>query len=203
MKTNQYISGFTLIEMIITLIISSSLFLGMMNITAHITKNIERDSIYEDVKHYSTQVMSLISEDIKDADSIKVNSFFGKWEILILNKKVTENGIEWDQKIYRENTEYGMLFNDRPILSSGFGIFNNEKYDITLEFIPKCSERTSYEVLNFSDTAKNNLRTSYFELSFNYSIKLKSNQDQRIIKTIKFNDRIFAQNIFLRSLRDA
>ena len=46
MKNNNHIAGFTLIEMVTTLIIASSIFIGMMNVTAHIAKNIERDALY-------------------------------------------------------------------------------------------------------------------------------------------------------------
>ena len=197
---NKILSGFTLIEMITTLIIASSLFLGMMEITVHITKNIEKDALYEDVKHYSTNVMDLISSDIKDADSINIKSLFGSWQIDIINKQIINNTIVWNTDIYRENNNYGMTLNDQPILSSGFGLFNNEKYDIDFIFTPKCSGRSPNQVLGFSDTSNNGLRTNYFEMSFNISIKSSSNDDGTIIKKMNFSDRVFAQNMYLRSL---
>ena len=200
MKTNQYISGFTLIEMVTTLIIASSLFIGMMNITVHITKNIERDALYEDLKHYSTHVMDRISSDIKDADSINIRSLFGSWQIDIYNKSVINNAIVWNTDTYRENNETGMTYNDQPISSSGFGLFNNDKYDIDFEFTPKCSGRSPSQVLGFSDTSDNGLRTNYFEMNFDIEIRLSSNDDPRIFKKMTFSDRVFAQNMYLRSL---
>jgi len=200
MNNNKNISGFTLIEMVTTLIIASSLFIGMMNVTAHITKNIERDALYEDVKHYSTHVMDLISSDIKDADSINIRSLFGSWQIDICNKQIINNAIVWNTDVYRENNEYGMTYNDQPIQSSGFGLFDNEKYDIDFDFTPKCSGRSPNQVLGFSDTSNNGLRTNYFEMNFDIKIKLSSNDDQRIFKKMNFSDRIFAQNMYLRSL---
>ena len=200
MNNNKNISGFTLIEMVTTLIIASSLFIGMMNVTAHITKNIERDALYEDVKHYSTHVMDLIASDIKDADSINIRSLFGSWQIDICNKQIINNAIVWNTDVYRENNEYGMTYNDQPIQSSGFGLFDNEKYDIDFDFTPKCSGRSPNQVLGFSDTSNNGLRTNYFEMNFDIKIKLSSNDDQRIFKKMNFSDRIFAQNMYLRSL---
>ena len=193
-------SGFTLIEMVTTLIIASSLFLGMMNITAHITKNIERDALYEDIKHYSTHILDLISTDIKDADSINIRSLFGNWQIDIFNKSIEDNNVVWNSDTYRENNQYGMTYNDQPILSSGFGLFDNEKYDIDFNFTPKCSGRSPYQVLGSSDTADPGLRTNYFEINFDISIQLNSNDDPRIFKTMNFTDRVFAQNIYIRSL---
>ena len=200
MNNNPTISGFTLIEMVTTLIIASSLFIGMMNVTSHITKNIERDALYEDVKHYSTHIMDRISSDIKDADSINIRSLFGSWQIDICNKQIINNAIVWNTDIYRENNEFGMTYNDQPILSSGFGLFDNDKYDIDFDFTPKCSGRSPSQVLGFSDTSNNGLRTNYFEMNFDIAIKLISNDDPRIFKKINFSDRIFAQNMYLRSL---
>ena len=105
MKNNNHIAGFTLIEMVTTLIIASSIFIGMMNVTAHITKNIERDALYEDVKHFSTHVMDRISSDIKDADSVNIRSLFGSWQVDICNKKIVNNAIVWDTDVYRENND--------------------------------------------------------------------------------------------------
>ena len=200
MKNNNHIAGFTLIEMVTTLIIASSIFIGMMNVTAHISKNIERDALYEDVKHYSTHVMDRISSDIKDADSVNIRSLFGSWQIDICNKKIVNNAIVWDTDVYRENNDYGMTYNDQPINSSAFGLFDNDKYDINFNFTPKCSGRSPDQVLGFSDTANNGLRTNYFEMNFDISIKLNSNDDPRIFKRMVFSDRIFAQNMYLRSL---
>ena len=182
---NKLNSGFTLIEMITTLVISSSIFIGMMNITSNISKNIERDSLYEDIKHYSTHVMDLISSDIKDADSINIRSLFGSWQIEILNRTNVNNAIVWNTNTYRENNQYGMTYNDNAISSSGFGFFENENYNITLNFTPKCSERSPNQVLGYSDTQSNQLRSNYFEINFDFLIKSKSIYDDRIIKKIR------------------
>ena len=98
--------GFTLIEMVTTLIIASSIFIGLMNITANVTKNIERDALFEDIKHYSTNVMDMITSDVKDADSVNIKSLFGSWQIDIYNKSVENNSVVWNYESYRENNQY-------------------------------------------------------------------------------------------------
>ena len=192
--------GFTLIEMVTTLIIASSIFIGLMNITANVTKNIERDALFEDIKHYSTNVMDMITSDVKDADSVNIKSLFGSWQIDIYNKSVENNSVIWNYESYRENNQYGMTYNDEPILSSGFNLFDNDKYEVIFNFTPKCTGRSANQVLGFSDTGNNILRTNYFEINFDVSVKLLSNDDQRIIKRMNFNDRVFSQNMYLRSI---
>ena len=66
--------------------------------------------------------------------------------------------------------------------------------------LERLGQEVANQVLGFSDTGNNILRTNYFEINFDVSVKLLSNDDQRIIKRMNFNDRVFSQNMYLRSI---
>ena len=81
----KFSQGFSLIEMMITLMLSSSITVGMMYVYLSITLFIEKDLMEEDIQHYVSHIYELISEDIFDADSIRIENILGNNRLVILN----------------------------------------------------------------------------------------------------------------------
>ena len=184
MKNKLYINGFTLVEMLITLIVSSSLFLGMMQVCAMVVINLEHDTLEEDIQHYVSHVSEVIKDEMRDADSLNIDAFFGYEILRIYNKSNNNNYIE---KTFRSDDRYGMMSDEQPISSSGFNIFNNDKYDIDLKFTPK-----EQILLNTSDS---HLRNNYYELNFLINITSKNGYSYE--RTIDYTQNVFTQNNYI------
>ena len=183
-STNQ---GFTLVEVMATIIISLSVFWGIMNLYVDIVKNQVKDQTMADIRFNLSSAMDMISRDVRNADSISISTTTYSKKIDLYN--FDRNGDIEELHSYSAKNDLGILYNDEPIIIPGRHLFNNEgPYEITIEdFDCKLA-------LNVYNTSKRNLRDNFFDLTVEF--KVKSNSDNDFEKIYTFEQQIFALNQF-------
>ena len=189
----KFSQGFSLIEMMITLMLSSSITVGMMYIYLSITLFIEKDLMEEDVQHYVSHIYELISEDIFDADSIRIENILGNNRLVILNTDHQNIIYSFDDEsiiITGDATEISNPENDNVFIASDYDLFENKKYDVTFDFIP------SDNVLTNSDTGVTMLRNNVYEVEI--QVEVEGNSDfNNYNRIFNYKRRFFAQNNFI------
>jgi prepilin-type N-terminal cleavage/methylation domain-containing protein len=183
-STNQ---GFTLVEVMAAIIISLSVFWGIMNLYVDIVKNQVKDQTMADIRFNLSSAMDMISRDVRNADSISISTTTYSKKIDLYN--FDRNGNIQELHSYSAKNDLGILYNDEPIIIPGRHLFNNEgPYEITIEdFDCKLA-------LNVYNTSKRNLRDNFFDLTVEF--KVKSNSDNDYEKIFKFEKQIFALKQF-------
>ena len=183
-STNQ---GFTLVEVMAAIIISLSVFWGIMNLYVDIVKNQVKDQTMADIRFNLSSAMDMISRDVRNADSISISTTTYSKKIDLYN--FDRNGDIEELHSYSAKNDLGILYNDEPIIIPGRHLFSNEgSYEITIEdFDCKLA-------LNVYNTSKRNLRDNFFDLTVEF--KVKSNSDNDFEKIYTFEQQIFALNQF-------
>ena len=183
-STNQ---GFTLVEVMAAIIISLSVFWGIMNLYVDIVKNQVKDQTMADIRFNLSSAMDMISRDVRNADSISISTTTYSKKIDLYN--FDRKGDIEELHSYSAKNDLGILYNDEPIIIPGRHLFNNEgPYEITIEdFDCKLA-------LNVYNTSKRNLRDNFFDLTVEF--KVKSNSDNDFEKIYTFEQQIFALNQF-------
>ena len=179
--------GFTLVEVMAAIIISLSVFWGIMNLYVDIVKNQVKDQTMADIRFNLSSAMDMISRDVRNADSISISTTTYSKKIDLYN--FDRNGDIEELHSYSAKNDLGILYNDEPIIIPGRHLFNNEgPYEITIEdFDCKLA-------LNVYNTSKRNLRDNFFNLTVEF--KVKSNSDTDFEKIYTFEQQIFALNQF-------
>ena len=178
---------FTLVEVMAAIIISLSVFWGIMNLYVDIVKNQVKDQTMADIRFNLSSAMDMISRDVRNADSISISTTTYSKKIDLYN--FDRNGDIEELHSYSAKNDLGILYNDEPIIIPGRHLFNNEgPYEITIEdFDCKLA-------LNVYNTSKRNLRDNFFDLTVEF--KVKSNSDNDFEKIFTFEQQIFALNQF-------
>tara|TARA_Y100001980_G_C14419456_1_gene210853 strand:+ start:42 stop:677 length:636 start_codon:yes stop_codon:yes gene_type:complete len=179
--------GFTLVEVMAAIIISLSVFWGIMNLYVDIVKNQVKDQTMADIRFNLSSAMDMISRDVRNADSISISTTTYSKKIDLYN--FDRNGDVDVLHSYSAKDDLGILYNDEPIIIPGRHLYNNEgPYEITIEdFDCKLA-------LNVYNTSKRNLRDNFFDLIVEF--KVKSNSDNDFEKIFTFEQQIFALNQF-------
>ena len=179
--------GFTLVEVMAAIIISLSVFWGIMNLYVDIVKNQVKDQTMADIRFNLSSAMDMISRDVRNADSISISTTTYSKKIDLYN--FDRNGDVEELHSYSAKNDLGILYNDEPIIIPGRHLFNDEgPYEITIEdFDCKLA-------LNVYNTSKRNLRDNFFDLTVEF--KVKSNIDNDFEKIYTFEQQIFALNQF-------
>ena len=185
-KKNTH-QGFTLVEIMAAIIISLSVFWGIMNLYVDIVKNQVKDQTMADIRFNLSSAMDMISRDVRNADSISISTTTYSKKIDLYN--FDRNGDVEELHSYSAKNDLGILYNDEPIIIPGRHLYNNEgPYEITIEdFDCKLA-------LNVYNTSKRNLRDNFFDLIVEF--KVKSNSDNDFEKIFTFEQQIFALNQF-------
>ena len=179
--------GFTLVEVMAAIIISLSVFWGIMNLYVDIVKNQVKDQTMADIRFNLSSAMDMISRDVRNADSISISTTTYSKKIDLYN--FDRNGDVEELHSYSAKNDLGILYNDEPIIVPGRHLYNNDgPYEITIEdFDCKLA-------LNVYNTSKRNLRDNFFDLTVEF--KVKSNSDNDFEKIFTFEQQIFALNQF-------
>ena len=180
-------SGFTLVELMAAIIISLSVFWGIMNLYVDIVKNQVKDQTMADIRFNLSSAMDMISSDVRNADSISISTTTYSKKIDLYN--FDRNGDVEELHSYSAKNDLGILYNDEPIILPGRHLFDSEgPYEITIEdFDCKLA-------LNIYNTSKRNLRDNFFDLIVEF--KVKSNSDNDYEKIFTFEKQVFALNQF-------
>ena len=177
------IKGFTLIEMITTVVIAGSFSIGLFYLLLNSHVSIRTQDDFHDVKKYATYVIDTISEKIRNADEVSINSLSGSTVITITNKKPQNDEIfEYtiiNNMVY-ENGEQLKRPEDRWLEM-------NDLYEVDITL--NCSA----DNLSYYDTNDENLRDSVYDLDIVINLESKITNYQIEHKT---DNRIFLINKF-------
>ena len=186
MNIKNRFSAFTLIEMIMTLVIASILSIGMGFVFVSGSKDLNREEVFFDIKNYATSSLEIISEKMRTAQNIQINTILGSTIITITD--------EDDQTtIYSVNDN--MIYEDsNPMRLPGHHWLKNEQelYESTITMI--CNNN----ILSQSESNDLDLQNNTYDLEI--IVNLESEIDENYEINYKAHNRIFAINQFVQTL---
>jgi len=186
-KKHFNFNGFTLVEVLTAMIISLTVFWGIMSLYMDVAKNQVKDQIMADIRFNLSMAMDKIVEDVKNADSINISTSTYSKKIDLYTFDQAGNLI--GSHSYSAKNDLGILYDNEPIALPGKHLFkDNGPYEITIEdFDCKLG-------LNTFNTSKKDLRDNFFDLIVEF--KVKSNADNDYEKLFTFEQKIFSLNQF-------
>ena len=177
------LEGFTLIEMVTTLTIASALSLGLFFISLSANKSLTNDEVIYDVRSYSTTVLDIISEKIRNAEQVEINTQFGGGTTITTT-------IENEQ--FRYSIVNNMIYeNSLPLKVFGYKqLEDQDLYDISI--ILNCSIMTEG-----GNATATEIKNNIYDLDITFSIESKINTNYQVEHTS--SNRIFAINKFAQT----
>ena len=187
-KTKIYNEGFTLTELLVNIIIISSLTFSMMLVFYQIQLDFDLEQNRTEVTHYANRVLDEISSDL--ISSYKVNNRpignTTSLQLYYLNtNEVTRIWVNSNYGFYKNNHP---MYNYCPKDEQDRTKFNISKFDL--------DEPTFQAGDIFSSTA-NMARDSSYELNLEIDLFDRSNKK---IETLKFNRLVFSPNKYLYNI---
>ena len=180
MTLNKQLKGFTLIEMIFTLVIASIISLGLYFIFIQSNKQLGYEEVLYDAKSYATASLDIISEKIRNADEIEINTLFNFTVITITNE---------DEEFEYTIENNLMQENGIPMKLYGHHLFaDNQLYDIELDM--ECTT----DDISYYESNDENLKTNIYDLEITINIQSKVNKNYEI--GYRAHNRIFTINKF-------
>ena len=182
------ISGFTLVEFLVNIIIVTGITLSMFFLFSNIQENINNEDNYSDILNYGNRVLDELETEMSLASTI--NTVFQTNDFTIINLTYPNNNKTLN---YLISSNEGLVKNDVP--------FDN--------FINKDShDRLKYEIKRFniennlskilgseSDTKDFNiLRTSSYLITLEIDI---FNRSEKIIRTIKLERKFYSPSKYI------
>ena len=191
-RTIKLIEGFTVIELMTSLIISSAVFWGIMTLYLDITKSHTQDQIIEEIQFNLSMAMDQISDSIKIADSIAIvptTQFDG-----IRVMRINQSGSVSSNHTYTCEREGGIMLDNNPLKLPGYHLFDeNGPYYVEIDDF----ELEDNVITNSpSDRLKNN----YYNLKATFI--LSSPYNDSFEKTFTFQREILALNQFSQDNSD-
>ena len=181
--------GFTLVELMIALLISSIVILGMGWVVVEISKALEIEDIRHDASNYTDNILDMIVVDTIRADIIDVEFGFDGFDGLTLRRK---SGDDYTDIRYRFNHATGNIErNDIPIMAHWFHRYGNNKQGFLISRL-EFQWAGSYI---YGVTASQ--RVSNSTLMVDMEIELYTMREE-LIETIHFNRLIFSTKRYLK-----
>lgn len=173
-------TGFTIIELMATMTITTSIFLGMSYIFIQSSEFYNRQFVFEDINRYANNALDIILDDIKTGSQTTLGNNNGFCQITI--NTVDDFGTPLIN-IYFVDEEKGILLNDldKPLLNFYNG--TDQNYLLTID---------SFDCNIINDTGISpDLRNSIFE--FNLTLKYQYNlREEGKIKLLSYSRRLFS-----------
>ena len=187
-KTNTYNEGFTLTELLVNIIIISSLTFSMMLVFYQIQIDFDLEQNRTEVTNYANRVLDEISSDL--ISSYKVNNRpIGNTTSLQLHYLNTNEVTRiW------VNSNYGFYKNDHPMYNyypkdeQNRTKFNISKFDLN---------EPAFKAGDIFSSTANMARDSSYELNLEIDLFDRSNKK---IETLKFNRLVFSANKYLYNI---
>ena len=183
MTRKRHLKGYTLIEMMVSLIIASAFSVGLYSIFVEGSKGINREEFLTDVKNYATNSLEMIVANIEKAEEIQCEGSSGG-DVITLNSK--------GQSEIRYSVRNNLICeNEIPIKLPGYYWLssNQNLYDADIEM--NC-EGELYGV--GIDPTKTNIINSLYDIEI--IIDIESKIDDNYQETYKTHNRVFAINKF-------
>ena len=178
------LKAFTLVEMVGVMVMASAFSIGLYFIFLSSAKNISQEEVLNDIKNYATSSLEIISNKIRNADEISINTVLGSSIITVTNSNDDSN------EEFTYNVINNIIYeNSNPMKLNGFKwIDDQELYEVNLQMVCKKNN------LTFFETDNSDLNEHTYDLDIIVNIQSRLDAD---FKT-KYNafNRIFAINKF-------
>lgn len=176
-------SGFTLVEVIATIVISLTSLTGMIYVYSEINNHITQDTLQNDMNHYCERVLDDIAYSIRASNNITYSTF-GSYQKIIVHLGGRE------RVTYTISETEGILKNGRPM---GHFRVKDEQGNRIWEIADfSCNAPTNWPP--FSDTKVKNA-TYNVQFSVNHLDKFRKN---KVLKTINAEREVFSPAIYQR-----
>ena len=181
------LKGFTLIEMATTLCISAAFSIGLYSVFLNANKSVGGSEVLYDVKSYSGEILSIISEKIRNADEIEINNQFGSTMITATNQS-SEGNQSFEYKVVNN------LVYENGLPMKQFGYHWLEEQDLyEIDLVLNCSA----DNVSYYDSSDENLRENIYDLDITLDVQSKSDNNYNVEH--KSSNRIFSINKFLQT----
>ena len=191
-RIEKLFKGFTLIELMTSLIISSAVFWGIMTLYLNITKIHTQDQIIEEIQFNLSMAMDQISDSIKIADSIAIvptTQFDG---IRVI--RIDQSGAVSSNHTYTCEREGGIMLDNDPLKLPGYHLFDEDG--------PYYVEIDDFELDDnvITNSSSNRLENNYYNLTATFL--LSTPYDENFERTFTLEREIFALNKFSQDNSD-
>ena len=191
---SKYYFGFTLVEVMISIMVMSIAYLGIMTLYMDVIKNHTQDQIVEQVRFGLSGQMDKIAFEIKAADSVKYEQAYQTTLIKIINRN-PDTG-EWNQDVeYRHDPDRGILVDGEQ----------KNFYSNSMNHLFENDDIYKLEVIDFdlcnacpgSSNESQDVRENMYELTAEFELTSHKNKD--FVKTLKFKNEFFALTQYSRT----
>ena len=179
MTKKRSFKGYTLIEIMVSLLIASAFSVGLYSIFVEGTKGINREEVLTDVRNYVTNSLELIVDNIESSEQVEC----GGDQIILNNKGQSEVRYSIRNDIIYEN--------DNPIKLPGYHWFssNQNLYNVNIEMV--CEDQPYGLGI---DPTKQNIINSMYEIEI--TVDIESKIDEAYQETYTARNLVFALNKF-------
>ena len=193
MKKTKSLKGYTIIELMVTLVIASAFSIGMYSVFISSNKDISRQEVLFDIKNYSTNALEIISKKLRTSEEITINNILGSTVITL------KNTVDGNQETFIYSVVNGMIYeNSQPLKIPGYHWLEpngQDLYDFNL--IMTCTEGD----VSVYETGDEDLTDNIYDISIN--IDIESNINENYTTNYKTSRRIFAINKFAQSTAES
>lgn len=201
---NKTASGFTLIEMLLGLLLSSGVIVGLTFLMSDIFNQLSYEDVNQKVQSYGNYVLDDISESFKlnNIEDISIGNYDG-YSIIRVNFPVLDNNSEIKYSI--DAVSGAINKNNEPIhannntLNQYFNDFENKNYSILVsEF--SCSDLNSAgstERYGSRPFDGSNFRSSLYIIDMQVEIYKKIKDELRLYNVVDFQRTVFVNDEFI------
>lgn len=191
-RKEYLLTGFSVMELMISLIISAAVFWGIMTLYLNITINHTQDQIIQEIEFNLSMAMDQISDSVKVADSISIvptTQFDG-----IRVMRIDRSGAISSNHTYTCEREGGIMLDNNPLPLPGYHLFDeNGPYYVKIDdFV--------FDDSAIHNSPSNRLKNNYYNLTATFI--LSTPHDENFEKTFTFQREIFALNQFSQDNSD-
>ena len=192
MKKNK-VKGYTLIEVLTTLVIASIVSIGMYSVFTKATNDIKNETVMLDTKNYASNALKEISEDMRRADNIDCDKIGDFTTINIDAISIDSSGQEEVETIrYYQNGNliyrYSSIDGTRPLHIYGDRWLKNDQEFWDLGLLLTCVEKPT-------DASPSEVRDFTYDVIIDINIQSKTDLNYR--NHYKAYRRVFAFNKFV------
>jgi type II secretory pathway pseudopilin PulG len=187
-KTNLYNEGFTLTELLVNIIIISSLTFSMMLVFYQIQIDFDLEQNRTEVTNYANRVLDEISSDLISSYKVNNRPIGNTTSLQLYYLNTNEVTRIW------VNSNYGFYKNNHPM----YNYYPKDEQDRTKFNISKFDlDEPTFQAGDIFSSTANMARDSSYELNLEIDLFDRSNKK---IETLKFNRLVFSANKYLHNI---
>ena len=186
MNNRNYLSGYTLIEIMVSLVIASVFSISLYSVFVEGSKSISREDVLSDLKNYATNSLEIIAKEMKLSNDISIDNFNGSSFIRLKTTGQEEITYSIANNLICENLI--------PIKLPGYQwLINNQNlYDFEISL--DCSRNN----VLYEESGNASITDNTYDIEI--TIKMDSKIDKNYEETFRAHNRIFAINQFASNL---